>query len=63
MTFRSCASELLIRTSPMIRSRNEGLVVGTPARVGVLEVGLNGGAGGLGPMPRTELGDCRFCSV
>ena len=63
MTFRSCANVLLILTSPISLLWKEGLVVGTPASVGVLEVGLNGGAGGFGPMPRTELGDCRFSSV
>ena len=28
----------------------------------LLEIGLNGGVAGLGPMPNTELGDCCACS-
>src|SRR3954469_24176986 len=57
MTPCSCTAESVIRTSPMIRSRNLGAVAGVPARVGVCEIGLNGGADGLGPMPRTERGE------
>ena len=47
----------------MIRSRNEGSVVGTPASVGMLDCGLNGGVDGLGPIPRTELGESCSSSV